>query len=82
MNIKSRIERLEKSTNPNSEFCFCNGELQTVVVVGSVLEKATKKFEQYIADAERPELCDQCRKLIRKRVIIVEGVESEIPKPN
>ena len=76
MNIKSRLEKLEKSSHLDSEFCACRGEITTSVVLPD-LDRTEEEYERLIAEAQTPGNCDQCGKVIERRLIIVEGVKPE-----
>ena len=74
MNIKNRLEKLEKTSNLDSEFCACPREMVTSVIYPD-LDRTEEEYQQLIAEAEKPEYCDQCRKRIEKKLIVVEYIE-------
>lgn len=77
MNIERRIEKLEKDSNINSIFCTCPGEIRTRVILPD-LDKTEEERILEQAEMMKPKYCDQCRKLIEHRYIIIEPVPSEI----
>jgi len=79
MNIKNRLEKLE--TAVNSESCACPGEPLTRVIEPD-WDRTEEDYQLLLAEAQRPEKCDGCGKLIDKRIIIIEGVPSNTPNPN
>ncbi len=73
MNIENRLTKLEAAANVNSENCACTGGLQ-FRAVGPDWEHTEEQFQLLLAEAHRPETCEQCGKLIDKQVIVIEGV--------
>lgn len=77
MTIKNRLDKLEKQTiSPNGK-CFCNGVFEQT----EVWIKEAEKSEPYLNGEPIPETCGRCNKPIEKQIIIIEGVDSKIPKP-
>lgn len=73
MNITNRLEKLEKTLHIDSEFCSCSRE--TVIrVIEPDLDRTEAEYQELISEAEKPETCEQCGKLIQKRVIVIQGV--------
>jgi hypothetical protein len=77
MNINNRLNKLESKTNLKSEHCTCNGVFEQT----EVWIKEAEKSEPYLNGEPIPETCGRCNKPITKQIIIIEGVESKIPKP-
>lgn len=73
MNIRNRLEKLEKGANLDSEFCSCSRE--TVVSVIEPDEDRTEEEDQrLVSEPEKPETCAQCGKEIEKRIIIIQDI--------
>ena len=71
MDINKRLEKLERASHLDSEFCDCSREVVTRVIYPD-LDRTEEEYQESIADAEKPENCNQCGKVIEKRLIIVE----------
>ena len=76
MNINKRLEKLEKASQLDSEFCACHGGTSTRVIAPD-WDRTEEEYQELIAEAQKPENCGQCGKIIEKRLIIVECVRSE-----
>ncbi len=81
MSIQNRLEKLEAMANVNSENCVCPGEWQTRVIEPD-LDRTEEEYQLLLAEAQRAETCERCRKLIDKQIIIIQGVRSNILNPN
>lgn len=77
MNIKNRLDKLESRTISKSENCICNGGFEQT----EVWIKEAEKSEPYLNGEPIPETCGRCNKPIAKQIIVIEGVESKILKP-
>jgi len=73
MHIENRLTKLEAAANVNSENCACTGGLQTRVI-GPDWDHTEEEYQLLLAEAQRPETCERCGKLIAKQVIAIEGV--------
>ncbi len=80
MNIQNRLNSLEAAANVNSESCACHGGRLTRVIE-PCLDRTEAEYQLLLAEAQRPELCDRCGKLIEKQLVVIEGVRSDIPNP-
>ena len=65
MSIQNRLEKLEAMANVNSENCVCPGEWQTRVIEPD-WDRTEEDYQLLLAEAQRPEKCDGCGKLIDK----------------
>ncbi len=74
MNIKNRLEKLEKESNLDSEYCACPREIVTGVIYPD-LSRTEEESQRLIAEAEKPEFCEKCRRQIEKKLIVVEFCE-------
>ena len=75
MTIQNRLERLEKAANIGSIHCNCPREWQTRVILPD-LDKSEEDCRREREESMRPEYCDDCGKLIERRIIIVKPVEA------
>lgn len=66
MHIKNRIEKLERDTVQCSEFCACPGVGRSSVILFD-LDMTDQEERELLIEAQRPEPCQQCDKLIEKR---------------
>lgn len=73
MNIETRLEKLEAAANVNSESCACPNGLQTRVI-GPDWDLTEEEYQLLLVEAQRPETCGGCGKLIDKQIIVIEGV--------
>ena len=74
MNIENRLTKLENAASVNSEFCTCRREILTRVIAPD-LDRTGTECETLIAEAQKPEYCDQCGKLIEKQLIIIQAAK-------
>jgi len=72
MNIENRLTKLEAASNVNSENCACPRELQTRVILPD-LDRTEEEYQSILAEAQRPETCERCHKLIDKQVRVIEA---------
>ena len=80
MQIRNRLEKLEAAANVNSENCACPDGLRTRVIGDTTwTDRTEEEYQLLLAEAQRPETCERCGKLIDKQIIIIEGVRSNIP---
>ena len=63
MNISTRLEKLEQASNIDSEFCSCPGATLTRVIVPDI-DEAEDAHQTRIAEAQKPEFCNRCGKII------------------
>ncbi len=75
MTIQNRLEKLEKAANISSTNCNCPREWQTRVILPD-LDKTEEQMILEQAERMKPERCEQCGKLIERRVIIVKPIEA------
>jgi hypothetical protein len=80
MNILTRLKKMENQLNVGSEFCRCEKEFQTVVVIPAADgDWATLDGKPYV---EPPEFCETCGKPNPERLIIAGVKGSDAPKTN
>ncbi|CAN5384507.1 hypothetical protein BH20ACI2_BH20ACI2_09760 [soil metagenome] len=72
MNIDNRLTKLENIAGINSEFCSCRREVLTRVIAPD-LDRTETEHDALIAEAQKPEYCDQCKKEIEKQLIIIQA---------
>ena len=70
MNIKNRLEILENAAGVNSENCTCQREIITRVILPD-LDRTDDETERLTEEAQRPETCNQCQKVIEKQLIVI-----------
>lgn len=73
MSIKNRLLKLEKVAKPGG-FCSCRN-VPKVETWWQDLTKDADDHERHLMSAEVAEFCDQCRKPIEKRQIILQGCD-------
>lgn len=73
MTIKNRLEKLEKTTHLDSEFCACQ-RYNVHRIINPDIDRTEAEYQRLIAEAQKPEYCDQCGKQIERQLIIIEGV--------
>ncbi len=71
MNIKNRLEKLESTKGVKAEYCSCQKEIVTRVIVPD-RDRTDEEIELLFEQAQRPEKCLQCRMLMEKRLILVQ----------
>ena len=71
MNIENRIKKIENAAGVNSEHCTCQGGIVTRVIGPDVVDRTEKEWQKLIDEAQKPENCHQCRKVIEKQVIVI-----------
>jgi len=82
MNIKSRINKLEELTCAKSRFCGCRETNKRETYFQELTSDFVEKNEPRLTGEAVPEVCPVCKRKIEKKVIIIQGVESKIPKPD
>jgi len=80
MNLKTRIKRIEAEIKV-SEFCRCAGTRRFEIVYYENGKPATPPELLKGCPAPIPDFCETCGKPTNKSTIIVDFVESNIPKP-
>lgn len=73
MSIKNRLSKLEKVAKPGG-FCACRNVPKVETWYQDLTEDADD-HERHLMSAEVTEFCDQCRKPIDKRQIILRGCD-------
>ncbi len=79
MNIKNRLTKLENAAGVNSEYCTCQGGIQTRVI-GPGWDQTEEYYQSQLIDAQKDEFCERCKKLIEKQFIIIEGIIENSPR--
>lgn len=69
MNIKNRLEKLEKTTNLDSDFCTCPRAF-----VIRFIEPEEEEDQELTAEFQKREYCDRCQKQIENIRITIGDV--------
>lgn len=80
MNIKSRINKLEKQTGTKSVFCVCKQTIKNEIYRQDLTSDGETTEPQLMSNPV-PDICQLCKRKVEKSVFIIRLVESGIPKP-
>jgi hypothetical protein len=80
MNIKGRINKLEERAGTKSVFCECK-QTNKYETYKQTLKIDGQTTEPVMMSNPVPKVCPLCNRETEKTVFIIQGVESNIPKP-
>lgn len=82
MKFQSRIKHVEQKLNIGaSEFCACAGDPRYTRAETVYWENGKPATYLALTDQTLPDVCEHCEKPIHKMTVIINFVESTIPKP-
>ncbi len=74
MNIQKRLAQLENAAGIGSELCRCTRQTETRVIEPD-RDRTEEEFQSLLIEAQKGEKCEWCKKLIERRLIIIESVK-------
>lgn len=81
MNIKNRISKLEEKSGVRDEFCDCKETRKCELYWQHLTSDFIEIDDPQLKSDPVDEFCSICNREIEKNILILQGVESNIPKP-